>query len=118
MVIPTEENVRALPLNTHVEVIAGEHEGELGFVSDSTKATAQVTTGDDGIFTVRKTSLRVLATPVVFAGNIQMPMLYLPRIVAHIEHVTEVLNNANGTNAAITLQQWQSINAMICDMFE
>ena len=116
--VAIERTNRDIPLNTHVEVIAGEHEGTIGYISDATKATAQVTTGDDEIFTVRKTSLRILAHPVDVTVAAPLRKVDVPRIINNIDHIANILTITNGGRAAITLGQWQEINTMICEMFE
>ena len=113
-----DDDSRSLPLNTHVRVIAGEHDGEIGYVSDTTKATAQITTGDDEIFTVRKTSLRILAPAVVVPNEMVIPTVQLPRIMQRIDHIDNILTLSGPGNTSITLGQWQEISAMITDMFE
>lgn len=106
--------------NAHVEVTAGRNKGDIGYVSDARKAIVQVTTGNDKVFNVRRTSLRVLATPadqdVGQCGcllcrrnrrnraNREEPKLNFIRIIRFIERMQTLMNRNE-----ITMQQWREI---------
>lgn len=103
-----------VPVGAHVEIIAGNNEGQLGYVSNTSEAMAQVTTGDDKVFAVRKTSLRIIANPVVVA---QAPLrdgrVDFLRVKQLVDRVGNVIDNGD-----ITIEQWQNINLMVHELFE
>ena len=110
----TPEDAPPLPLNSHVLVVAGEHDGEIGHVTGTGKATAQVSTGNDNVFTVRKTSLRILAHPVAAPAQRTIDSL---KIVNFIEQMIGVLNSGPNANHHITLDQWDRISNMVLEKF-
>jgi hypothetical protein len=97
----------------HVEIVAGEHAGDVGWVSETTDGTLQITTGDDKVYAVRRTSVRIMARAVALVPADNVPEVNVGRIEHHLSVMKDVLNKDS-----VTLAQWQAINQLICEMFE
>ena len=92
---------RVLPLNGQVEIIAGKHIGKHGYISDITDGMVQVKSGDEDIYSVCKTSVRLLA-PAVVVAEPQPVTLNIQHIIHHITLVGEILNDSDGAGSDIT----------------
>ena len=89
--------------------------GDVGWVSQVADGTLQVTTGEDKIYSVRRTSARFLSPAVtaVEAVDVQVPVIQLGRVQTHLGLMEEILGSGR-----ISLAQWANINRLICEMFE
>jgi len=116
-------NVGQVHIHDHVEVIAGEHKGDFSYIMGMMLATAQVITGNDTVYAVRKTSLCIMAhainNPLAIAVGPGVPNPVAanlrPISLARLQHFMNHLRRLLPDHNDISVEEWATINLMICE---